>query len=388
MLSVAAILWLIPALSILFAITFATVAWAYRALIAPRWALAGVAALAIAMSADLAWPAPTAPTLWIAGAGHWVAAGCMLQAMLARHDRSLPRRVVLYGFVVLAALHLWSIWPGGVGWLRISAVNTGAFALFAMTLVRSHGASDQPLDRVMRAIIVIALLLYPLRMALYFAFPPEAAAGGPLLSQYMLLLFFMVGVLGVSFAMALSLAIGIDIVNLHRLDSEIDALTGIRNRRALNRRLNDADSCTDCGAVLVVDLDHFKLVNDHYGHDVGDRILIAAARELEAKLASFGDVTRMGGEEFAILLTYENTAAAAALALVARQAVAAVILPEPHEQMRVTASVGLAYREPEQPLAETMRAADLAMYHAKAAGRNCAFAAERRQGLLELRAVA
>ncbi len=388
MLGVSAILWLIPAFSVLFGVTFVTIAMAYKSEIAPRWAIAGVSALAIAVSADLARPDTTPLTLWIAGVGHWIAAGCMLQAMLARHGRSLPRNVVALAFVALVPVHLWSIWIGDVPAVRILTVNTGAFALFSLAFIESLRVPRDAFDRIMRGIIVIVMLLYPFRMALYFWFPPDEAPGGQLLSQYMLLLFTMVGILGVGFAMALLLAIGTDIVQLHQLDSEIDALTGIHNRRALNRQLADASRVAGYGAVLVVDLDHFKRINDDYGHDVGDKILIAAARELEAKLSNFGDVTRMGGEEFAVLLKHESAVAGAALALSARQAIAAVRLPSPHDQIAVTASVGLAFREIGQPLSDTLRAADLAMYHAKAAGRNCAFEAERRHGLLELRAVA
>jgi diguanylate cyclase (GGDEF)-like protein len=312
----------------------------------------------------------------------------MLQAMLARHDRSLPRKAVAAMIVALVPLHFWSVWIGDDSAVRILAVNTGAFALFSLAFSESLRLPRDAFNRIMRGIIVVVLLLYPFRMALYFWFPPEVTPGGPLLSQYMLLLFTMVGILGVAFAMTLLLAIGTDIVQRHQRDSEIDALTGIQNRRALNRQLADAASVAGYGAVLVVDLDHFKRINDDYGHDVGDKILIASARELDAKLASFGDVTRMGGEEFAVLLRRESAAAGASLALSARQAIAAVRLPDPHDQIAVTASVGLAFRESGQSLSETLRAADLAMYHAKAAGRNCAFEVERRHGLIELRAVA
>ncbi len=388
MLGVSAILWLIPAFSVLFGVTFATIAMAYKSEIAPRWATAGVVALAVAISADLAKPDSTELSLWVAGVGHWVAAGCMLQAMLIRNQRSLPRIALISIFALLVPIHLWSIWIGDVPPVRILAVNSGAFAIFALALVVCLRGPIDAFDKIMRSIIVVVLLLYPFRMAVYFWFPPEATPGGQLVSQYMLLIFTMVGILGVAFSMALLLAIGTDIVQRHRLDSEIDALTGIRNRRALNRQLTDANSVGGYGAVLVVDLDHFKRINDHHGHDVGDKILIAAARELDAKLSRFGTVTRMGGEEFAVLLTNENVAAGPALALSARQAIASIRLPDPHDQIEVTASVGLAFREIDQPLSDTLRAADLAMYHAKAAGRNCAFEVERRHGLLELRAVA
>ncbi|NCP12362.1 MAG: GGDEF domain-containing protein [Sphingomonadales bacterium] len=379
--------WLIPAIASLLAIAFAVVAMAYRDVRSPRWAAAGLGAMALASAIDLAHPHPTGTSLWLAGSGHWIAAGCVLQAMLERHHRSLPQNLVLIGVAIMAPLHAWSIFPADMGYIRSIVVNAGAFGLFALAFIRSSGTALTVLDRILRGLVGIGLLLYPIRVFV-FLMSPSAPGGNVMLSDHMTMLFVAVGVLGFGFSLTLLLATGADIINLHRRESELDPLTGIANRRALDREIAACEKNGGCGAVLLVDLDHFKDVNDKYGHEFGDKVLIAVARELEAKMAGFGIVARAGGEEFIILLDRCGADASGALALAARQAIAAIILPPPHDELRITASVGVAHHMTGEPFSETIRTADIAMYQAKAAGRDRAYAAARANGLLELRSVA
>jgi diguanylate cyclase (GGDEF)-like protein len=163
---------------------------------------------------------------------------------------------------------------------------------------------------------------------------------------------------------------------LERL-STTDALTQICNRRHFDERLADAWSHSlQTGqpmAVMVVDIDHFKSINDEYGHQVGDRCIVAAAEALQVGLRPEGDLlARYGGEEFAVLLpgTPEDAAIAAAEALRLRVAEALVEVRGKHIAM--TCSVGVcsmtAGRNAQPDIA--MRRADQALYIAKRAGRN------------------
>ena len=154
-----------------------------------------------------------------------------------------------------------------------------------------------------------------------------------------------------------------------------DALTGIGNRRMLELRLDDeilrAQRYRRALTAVYFDLDHFKQVNDKYGHDVGDTVLRQVADSLVANLRQSDHVARMGGEEFVTLLT--ETGLDDAVTLVERMRAAVAALKIPGLPQHITISAGLAqWREGET--AETLlRRADQALYRAKASGRNSAF---------------
>jgi diguanylate cyclase (GGDEF)-like protein len=153
-------------------------------------------------------------------------------------------------------------------------------------------------------------------------------------------------------------------------EAETDPLTGLANRRALDRALER--QAGRAVAALVVDIDHFKLVNDRHGHGAGDRVL----RELAGRLAGSvrdGDlVARSGGEEFVVLLPNGKESAAAMVAhrIVASARARPFALRE--GELPVTVSVGYSVG-PAGP--ELLRRADEALYAAKAAGRDRAVAA-------------
>lgn len=151
----------------------------------------------------------------------------------------------------------------------------------------------------------------------------------------------------------------------------VDPLTGLANRRAFDRAVERAKSAPgkQTTAVLVFDLDNFKDINDRFGHAVGDRVL-AAFGETAARNIRSGDVlARIGGEEFAALLSPADQRTALA---VAERIRSAFVREASHLADGVaTVSVGVAAVEELAPdLAAMTRAADDALYRAKAAGRN------------------
>jgi len=180
-------------------------------------------------------------------------------------------------------------------------------------------------------------------------------------------LMIIVGLTGIG---ALSLTINqIRTANRHRSDAMTDPLTGLLNRRALfHDRAEETPANT---AILVMDLDHFKSINDKFGHATGDRVLRAFAEIMFSNVRAEDVAARLGGEEFCILLSSSSPKAAFAVAERIRMTMEAKTFQTAAGQINATVSIGIAVRslEPEN-LQAVLSRADAALYQAKAAGRN------------------
>ncbi len=166
---------------------------------------------------------------------------------------------------------------------------------------------------------------------------------------------------------------------IHRL-AYYDVLTGLPNRRLMTERLDamvaSANGGRGLGAVLYIDLDNFKHVNDARGHATGDALLKHTAKSLAHVVRKGDTVARLGGDEFVVLLDGLGTdpAAATAAALSVSDKIRVALADDvviDDQSYHSTASIGVALpTRPGQSVADLLRDADLAMYHAKAAGRN------------------
>lgn len=157
--------------------------------------------------------------------------------------------------------------------------------------------------------------------------------------------------------------------------ADTDTLTGLPNRRAglrqLERYLQEAKASQQPLSIGFLDIDLFKQINDRYGHDVGDEVLVSVARTLEGGVRSRNDVIRMGGEEFLILLPGNSADHALPRLEQLRERVTLHSQTLQHAGLVVTASIGLAELEPgDHDVAALLRRADNAMYRAKRGGRN------------------
>ena len=155
-----------------------------------------------------------------------------------------------------------------------------------------------------------------------------------------------------------------------------DARRGRFNRQHMQHLLE-----RECGrhrrsavafCVALVDLDHFKRINDGYGHRVGDEALAGFAAAAREVLRETDVLARWGGEEFLVLLPESEPVASGLLALDRlREALAARCLCPAAPQLQVTFSAGVAEYRPGEAIEQTLARADQALYAAKAAGRNC-----------------
>ncbi|MBQ0960970.1 EAL domain-containing protein [Ideonella sp. 4Y11] len=156
-----------------------------------------------------------------------------------------------------------------------------------------------------------------------------------------------------------------------------DHLTGLPNRVLLRGRLEQALAAAQRGdselAMLFIDLDRFKDINDSLGHHVGDAMLVEVAQRLQALVRGSDIVARLGGDEFVLVLTELGDEGARASALVAQKVLEALRQPVKVEghALHTSASIGIAmYPSDGDDMDALMKGADAAMYHAKAAGRD------------------
>lgn len=154
-----------------------------------------------------------------------------------------------------------------------------------------------------------------------------------------------------------------------------DPLTGVHNRRHITERLDEefsrARRYNSNLAIAVLDLDHFKSINDTHGHGAGDEVLIGMAFCVQHKLRSTDQFGRIGGEEFCIVIPEADTEGTTRLLERIRQEIESLIFNFDGKKVRVTCSVGVAFLE-ESIISslQMMECADKALYHAKETGRN------------------
>jgi diguanylate cyclase len=160
-------------------------------------------------------------------------------------------------------------------------------------------------------------------------------------------------------------------------DATMDGLTGVANRKsfdaAIRRLAGDAMNSGDDLALLMIDIDHFKSVNDTWGHQIGDAVLRHVAKTLQQSVRGQDHVARYGGEEFAVILPHTNASSAVLVGenirhLLGREPLLLDISPPMNP---ITASIGVSCYEPGDPLAEWVGRSDAALYRAKREGRNC-----------------
>ena len=155
----------------------------------------------------------------------------------------------------------------------------------------------------------------------------------------------------------------------------LDPLTGLPNRAAWSEQIErEMQRWQENGgdlAMAILDLDHFKQINDGYGHLAGDKVLKIVAEQLRKRLRGQDFIARFGGEEFVLLLPDTSPADALQVVETMRLAVEACPFHFKGERVVVSTSIGLSAFRPGEVADQVLKRADAALYRAKQRGRNC-----------------
>ncbi len=168
--------------------------------------------------------------------------------------------------------------------------------------------------------------------------------------------------------------------NQLRLEASTDALTGLYNHEyilmTLRKTLEEDALAGQPTSVVMADLDHFKEINDTYGHPVGDKVLVEVSRRLGTALRDLDSLGRYGGEEFMIVLKNTPLSTAMSVAERIREHITTGPISLHDTKVDTTISLGVAVVHPGDEADDIVKRADKALYEAKAAGRNCVKSAD------------
>jgi diguanylate cyclase (GGDEF)-like protein len=231
-------------------------------------------------------------------------------------------------------------------------------------------------DRIVAALLGLSALQFLSKPFLAYAVGgwgrnPQAY----LTSDYAMISQALGAVFGIAVALGMLVILGRDLITDFAAKSETDTLSGLFNRRGfeerVRQRLTRSAEQNMPVCLVIADLDHFKSINDRFGHACGDRVIEAFATFLREAAAENQVAGRIGGEEFAVLLPATRLAAARLFAEGARSAFASLPVEGLPPGQRFTASFGVAERLPGEDVSDFMQRADEALYSAKRAGRDC-----------------
>jgi diguanylate cyclase (GGDEF)-like protein len=306
---------------------------------------------------------------------------------LAHHYRQRPPyRLLLVLIVASLALNLLILeWPRAslernmlyqLPYVLVQTVGTGVIA--------AH-RNKRPLDIALLILFIVSTLHFLIKPFMAMSIGSGAAPQGYLASNYAAYSQTLGALLLITNGLLLLLIIVRDVMADMTVRSETDTLSGLLNRRGFDDRSDKALAHAARSGmpvvVVVADLDHFKEINDTFGHAAGDQVIAAFAETMRNCALPQAILARTGGEEFAVLLPDVTLASGRLFAETVRNAFR--ILPQEKTGLSqpTTASFGVAQLWPDDQLSELMRRADTALYQAKTDGRDCVrFAGNRVDG--------
>ncbi|MGE5952715.1 MAG: diguanylate cyclase [Qipengyuania vulgaris] len=258
---------------------------------------------------------------------------------------------------------------------RLIIVNIAYGVIKLMTMMVLIGSSRRDaIDKLLIAVQAIIAAQFFIRPTLTLMFEQQVAASDYRDTVYYSILNLSVSLISVAGALVLVGACIYDQVCAVRQRAEVDALTGLRTRRAFENdvvAMLERAKAEDIPVSLVVaDLDHFKAVNDVWGHQIGDRAIAAFGRIIEETIRDADVAGRIGGEEFCVLAWNCEGEAAVAMANRIRQRLSVTMVEGMPDNHRLTASFGIAGRGEGEGYGKLFARSDSALYRAKESGRD------------------
>jgi diguanylate cyclase (GGDEF)-like protein len=360
----------------LFAVTFLVVARIHTPFRSARWFALSYLTGALTPAAELMVRVSGMPQLFQAlsfasfsGAFHLMAYG-----LTVYYRRRLPGWLLPASFLASLVVRA-AIWGGERDTLPYELIYQAPFALimgFCAAVVAGTGRRIQ--ERILATMFAVLAAHFLIKAFAAVILGSGATARDYAGSTYALFSQAVSGLLLVAAGLTLLIVVMTDMLEQVRRDASIDPLSGLKNRRGFDQRTAAVLAAMPSGlpppVVLVFDIDHFKRINDGYGHAAGDRVIRMTADVLGSVLPAGAIIARIGGEEFAALLTGLEPEAAAASADAVRTALPHRTIPGLPAEVRVTISGGLADLAPGESVPAALARADGALYDAKRAGRN------------------
>ena len=358
----------LPVMMASFGVTFLIV-WNWRVQAAGWWSAAFFCASA-GFSAPAGFSLLPSP-LWGALANLCFATGFLLfsEGLLQRWRPRwlLSGRVFIWGFSVLL-----STLATMFGHLRLelAASDFGCFLLIGLPLVAAKGHLHRNADRTLFAAAALVALDNLIRGSTApLTLTDQSDYFG---SYYAFLMQTLACILGLFLALAALATQVMDLLARYQRDAMVDPLSGLLNRRGFDDALARLVSRQRRrGSLIVCDIDHFKAVNDRFGHALGDRVIQALAALLTEAAPVNAFAARFGGEEFVLFLPETDAARAAEIANDVRRKFAEQVGARLGIAHDLTASFGLStVQRADRSIHDTIARADQALYDAKANGRN------------------
>jgi len=360
----------------LFAIVFGLLYYSARRHRFSAWiSLAYLAALiAFLLDATRTTSTPMA-VLFIATAMFWLFSLAIAKAIYVRCDAKFP--IAVAGLALVPA-------TGGLIWLsfvepdifaRSMLANAVAGLFLSFSLHPLWKTGKARIDGALFGVIGAVAAAFVARVAIfYFLLGQSLSEQSYAQSTYVWIFQLTNGIAALALAIVLLFAAGHDMVQHFYSQSSRDPLTGLLNRRGLKGLFKaQRDQSRDAifvRSIILFDIDHFKLVNDEFGHAAGDQVLQRIAKTALSMCQEYGAVARTGGEEFAILTNWIPVESSQALAQHICDSLRFLAHPELGPSQKVTASFGLAVLTDTDTLVDGMNRADQALYRAKRNGRN------------------
>ncbi|ASK87824.1 GGDEF domain-containing protein [Sphingorhabdus sp. SMR4y] len=305
----------------------------------------------------------------------WIFSLAIAKAIYARCNAAFPNVVV--GLILSSAITAFAVLTFVAPDISIRSVLVSVVAaiLLALALPPLWKAGEKVIDGALFGVIATVATIFIVRILIVYSLHGLTLTEQSYAqSEYAWILHFTSGICALALAVVLLYAAGLDMVWHFHGQSNRDPLTGLLNRRGLKGLFNaSAAQKPDeelARALILFDIDHFKRVNDQYGHAAGDNVLKRVAKTASGLCQEQGQVARTGGEEFAILTDWIPLESAQLLAQHICDSLRFVTHPELPADHKVTASFGLVVLADIDSLNDAMDRADRALYQAKRNGRN------------------